>query len=109
MAVQNGTFRRVWSRRGGGQGEENSPAPGPLGPAGWRETELAIVQPVLAEEYVSKARGAGDFLSSQGGSFPCPQKRGERNVGGRNGCLRMPSFLEPGIAWGSSVLTDLLY
>lgn len=60
--------------------------PGTLGPAGWRETERAIVQPVLARSACMCLRlaGAGGFLRSWG-LFPLPVEMGREKCQSCNG------------------------
>lgn len=82
MAAQNGTFRRVWSQQGRRRagGKEKAPVPGNTSPAGWRQTERAIVQPGLPEQCTCLSlAGAGDFLGPRG-RFPRPQKWAETHV-----------------------------
>lgn len=67
-------------REGRGE-EEGCGCPGPLGPAGWQETERAIVRLALAEGCTGpRWLDLGTSLVP-GGNFPC-HRNGEREKSG---------------------------
>lgn len=100
MAVQNGTFRRVWSQRGrrrgeGERGKDRALVPGNVRPswlAGDRAGDCAGRCLPRSAMWLRLA-GAGHFLSSWG-QFSLPREMGREARQACGGSRRTPSFPE---------------